>query len=797
MRFALRQLAKNPGFTLVALATLALGIGVNTTAFTILNRLLLQSLPFRDAGRLVQIYSTSAHSDYGGQAPGDYFDIRDQNTVFDVVSLYFPSSLWSYAEPGQPPVRCLAVPSTANFFGMIGIDAQIGRTFTEGEQKRFEPLTVISNVFWRNHFASDPKVLGRSLRLNGKMYTIIGVLPVALDDPTLFGGSPDVFPLDPTDINTTVRDKSWYRMAARLKRGVTIQQAQAELNVIAQRIAHDHPKTNTGRGFHAVPYPTNSIGDTGAQVTWLIMALSGVVLLIACVNLANLQLVRTTRRAPEIAIRLALGCTRRRLVGMLLAESVLVSVLGGILGLFVAKWSNTYIASFFGFDMPLDARVIAFTLLVSGVTGAVFGTVPALIAARADVNETLKAGNRGATPGRSRHWFRQGLVVVELGMALALLAGAGFFVSGIYKMTHRDLGWNPDHMIVGYIALDHDHYGEQGDPRSLIFGDRLREELGAIPGVESATISQVALVWGFRTENFTIEGEPVPTGDRAPYAEVDYFSPGFFSTYGVKLLKGRDFNETDRPGNPSVAIISESMAKKFWPGQNAIGKRFGSLDPANPHWTEVIGVMEGFRTAATFFEGEESFEFLRPWAQNTHRFMALSVRTALAPGPLKDAVQKAIAHLNPDLAPSMLATAQETLDQRMAGFAFVRRLLLQISVLGLLLSAVGIYGVVANLAAERTKEIGIRMALGAQPGRLTLMFLGNGMRLVLIGTAAGLLAAFELLNILKKMLPGVPGSDPRVVAYVAVLLMVIALLACWLPAWRATKVSPTAALRAE
>ncbi|HEY5228843.1 MAG TPA: ABC transporter permease, partial [Opitutaceae bacterium] len=297
MRFAIRQLMKSPGFTIVALATLALGIGINTTTFTILNRLLLQSLPFRDSDRIVQIGDNSNGNGFYGQSPGDYFDERDQNTVFDTVAAYFPSGLWSYSEPGKPAVRCLAVPSTANFFPLMGIEAQIGRTFTEGEQKRFEPLTVISNVFWRQHFGSDAKVLGRPIRLNSKMYTIVGVLPPALDDPTLFGGSPDVFPLDNTDINKDVRNLNWYRVAARLKPGVTVKQAQAEMTVLAKRMAHDHPKTNEGRGLTVKPYPTNSVGETGEELTWLVMALSGMVLLIACVNLANLQLVRTTRRA--------------------------------------------------------------------------------------------------------------------------------------------------------------------------------------------------------------------------------------------------------------------------------------------------------------------------------------------------------------------------------------------------------------------------------------------------------------------------------------------------------------------
>jgi putative ABC transport system permease protein len=797
MRFAFRQLMRNPGFTVVALATLALGIGVNTTTFSVLNRLLLQSLPFRESDRIVQIGDNSDGQGFYGQSPGDYFDERDQNTVFETVAAYYPSGLWSYTEPGKPAVRCMAVSSTANFFSLMGINAQIGRTFTEGEQKRFEPLTVISNVFWRQHFGSDPKVLGRPIRLNSKMYTIVGVLPATLDDPTLFGGSPDVFPLDATDINKDVRDKNWYRVAARLKPGVTVKQAQSEMTVLAQRMAHDHPKTNKGRGLTVEPYPANSIGETGAELTWLIMALSMMVLLIACVNLANLQLVRTTRRAQEIAIRLALGCPRGRLIRMLLAESLVISVAGGALGLLVAKWSNSFIAAYFTFDMPLDVRVIGFTFAVSLLTGALFGTVPALIASRADMHSSLKSGGRGATSGRTRHWFRRSLVVVELGMALTLLTGAGFFVGGIYRLTHRDLGWNAKNLIVGYIALDHDHYGEQKDARSLVFGDRFLGELQAIPGVTAATISQMTPTRGLQYEAFRVEGQPAPEGGKAPFAQFDTSSPGFFQVYGVQLVKGRDFNETDRPGSPKVVIINEAMAAKFWPEQDPIGKRIGTLDPANPDWAEVVGVMKGYRAASDFFPMPNAYQYLRPWAQNTHRFMSFNIRTSVPPGPLKDAVRKAIANLSPDVAPIQLVTAAEAMDGMMRIFNFVGKLLLEISVLGLLLASVGIYGVVANLAAERTKEIGIRLALGAEPRRLVWLFLKSGMQLALIGAAAGLGAAFALLHILTKMLPIVPGNDPRMVAYVAVILVAIAAAACWLPAWRASKVSPTVALRAE
>lgn len=798
MKYALRQLAKNPGFTVVALATLALGIGVNSAAFTVLNRLLLQSLPFRDAGRLVQVWTSSPREDFATQAPGDYFDEKEQNTVFEDLAAYVPGATASLAEAGQPAAQCGSVFMTANFFTVIGVQPQIGRLFTADEEKRFEPVTLLGNAFWREHYGADPKVLGHTIRLNSKMYTIVGVMPPALDDPVLFDTQPSVFPLDPTRLNRELRGGGWYHVVGRLKPGVTREKAQAEMTILATRSAHDFPKTDNGLGRRVIPFPTSSIGETGARMTWLVMALSGMVLLIACVNLANLQLVRTTRRAPEIGIRLALGCSRARLIGMFMVESLLVSVAGGALGILVAKWSNAFIARFFGIDMPLDLRVIGFTFLASMATGAVFGTVPAWIASRTDVSSSIKAGSRGTTSDRSRHWLRQGLVVVELGLALTLLAGAGFFVSGIFKLTHRDLGWKADNVLIGGIELDHDHYGEQQDPRSLEFGNRVRERVEALPGIEAVEISSGSPVYGFNGAPFRIEGQPAPEPGKEIYASQNIVSPEFFQVYGIRLIQGRNFRESDRPGSPHVVIISESMARKFWPGENAIGRRMGETDPDKPDWAEVVGVMADFQGAADFYNpSATSFRFLRPWAQNNHRFMTFNIRTSGQPEASRESVQKAIGLLAPDIALGGLFTIKEMMGNEVAYFSFIRRLLLQIAVLGLLLAAVGTYGVVANLASERTKEVGIRMALGAQPAGLVWLFLKNGVQLAVIGAATGLVASFFLLNILANMFSSVPGNDRWVVVGMAFLLVAVALVACWLPARRTTRIDPTVALRAE
>jgi putative ABC transport system permease protein len=798
MKYALRQLAKNPGFTVVALVTLALAIGVNTTVFTALNRLLLQALPFRDSGGLVQVWASTPREEFVMQIPGDIFEEREHNSVFKEMAAYIPGSTLSLGEPKQPALLCNCMAVTANFFPLIGVEPQLGRGFTAAEENHFDRVILLSNWFWRAHFSADRNVLGRSVRLDSAMYTIVGVMPPSMDDPMLFGGRVTFWPLDGMVIHRNLHGGGWYHVVARLKPGVTIQQAQAEMAVLATTMGHEYPKTNTNRGLKVIPFPTNSVGDDIAHLTWLVMALSGMVLLIGCLNLANLELVRTTGRAQEIGVRIALGCSRVQLIRMLLAESLTLSLAGGALGILVAAWSNVYVARFLEIDMPLDLRVLGFAFAISLATGAAFGTIPAWIASKADVNESLRSGGRGMSSDRSRKWLRQGLVVVELGLSLTLLAGAGFFVRGIYKLTHQALGWNTDNEIVGSLVLDHDHYGEQLDPRNLAFGNRIMAAAEALPGVTAAAISMNAPVWGLSQEPYRVEGQPAPELGKETYALSDNVTPGYFDVYKIPLIRGRNFRDSDRLGSPSVVIVNEAMARKLWPGEDPIGKRLGRTDPANPDWAEVVGVMSDYKGAAQFYDpAAPTLRFFRPWAQNNHRFLTFSVRTVGDPEALKESVIKAIGLLDPDLAVRGTWTVKEMMADEVAFFSFLRRLLLQISALGLLLAAVGIYGVVANLASERTREIGIRMALGAQPGGLVWLFLRNGIQLALIGTVVGLVASFILLDVLGKVLPVVPGKDPSVVAGVALLLVAVALVACWLPARRITRIDPNVALRAE
>lgn len=798
MKFAFRQLAKTPGFTVVALLTIALGIGVTTTAFTVLNRLLLQSLPFREPQRLVQIWRTSSQADTLPQTPGDFFDMRDQATVFEKMALYYVNFMGSFAQEGQPIEQSVSMVVTGDYLPMMGITPMLGRAFTLEDEEKQEPVIILSDRFWEKKFGRDPHALGRTVRANGKSFTIIGIMSPKLNDPMLFQGPIDFWTLDNAAVNRNLRGNGWYMSAARLKSGVTLNQAQMELKTLAARYAHDFPKTNADTGFRVIPYPSDSIGVVGARLTWLIMALSAAVLLIACVNLANLQLVRTTGRTREIAIRLAMGASRRQLIRLLLSESLLLALVGGALGLTVAKWSNSYLANYLSLEMPLDLRVLGFAFAVSALTGVLFGTVPAWLASRTDVNRGLKQSARGSTADRSRHRLRQTLIVVELALALTLLAGAGYFVRGLQRLTHQEMGWHADQVLIGIFSLPHDRFGEEGDERSSAFADRFREDLLAIPGVDETVMSRGAPIFGLgRAVPISIDGRPPQPPGKEPIALMDSVGPGFFKLYDIHLLQGRDFTRTDQKGSPQVVIVNQALADKFWPGESPLGKRIGNVATTKQEWWEVVGVVNNMAQFGDIGPLGSNLQAYRPFPQNSHRFITFSVHSKNDVRTASEGVRKALARIEPDVAITFLATGKEILNQQLGGFTLVRRLLIEIAVLGLLLAAVGIYGVIANLASERTQEIGIRMALGAQPNDVRWLFLSNGFRLAAIGTALGLLCAFGLTHVLSTMLAIVPGKDPWMVLSVAGLLIVVSLLACWLPARKATKVNPLVALQGD
>jgi putative ABC transport system permease protein len=800
IRYAVRQLLRSPGFTVVAVFTLALGIGVNTTTFTILNTLLFNPPPFGNPSRLVYAYTTSPQSQYWSWSPAE---IRDTGTQKDVFERFASYGWWnpSMAKEGEPARRLAGMSVSQDFLPMLEVPPAMGRLFT-AQEDRDGGAVVVSNSFWKRDLGGDPGVIGRVLRLDGKPSKVVGVMPPSFDDPLTWGHVDLWTPVAYSPQTWEIRDGAWLNAIGRLRDGVTIGQARTKMDAFAARLAHDFPGTNAGRGLNVAFVDERRIDPTGQRISWLTMDLTLFVLLIACVNLASLQLARTTGQRHEHAIRLALGSSRWRLVRQLLTETMVVSLAGGAAGVLVATWGNSLlggrisISGTEGYALPLDLRVIAFTVAASAATGAIFGILPAWMASRTDANTALKQGGRGKSSDRSRHRLRHGLVVAEIAIALMLLAGAGFFVRGIRMMAQRDFGWATEHRLVGRIDLA-DKY--DGGSRAGMFYEKLRTELGAVPGVEKVSVSggHPANGWG-SLGDFAVEGRPIPPAGKEPIVFSEQVSPDFFASLGIRVLQGREFGDGDRPTTRKVAVIGESMARNIWPGENPIGKRIGTGARERRDWLEVVGVVNDISLPFDLFQKPETrFQMYTPIYQGETRWVSFTVKSGSDPRALKDTVRHVIARIDPDVAVFDLRTAREWIDVFMANFSLVSWVLGVMALLGLLLSSVGIYGVIANLAAERTQEIGIRTALGAQRRDVLWLVMRNGLRLAATGSAVGLGLAFMLTSALGKFMPEIPGQSAVLTIGVGLLILVVALVACWLPALRATRVDPVVALRAD
>ncbi|HEY5079683.1 MAG TPA: FtsX-like permease family protein, partial [Opitutaceae bacterium] len=567
------------------------------------------------------------------------------------------------------------------------------------------------------------------------------------------------------------------------------------------RLAHDFPAVNSQRGLRVVPFETARTGDA-RQISWIMMGMMLFVLLIACVNLANLQLARTASRTREHAVRMAVGASRGHLIRQLLAESVLLSVAGGALGLLVAAWGNKLLGSRLlmgsdtpGFALPLDLHVLCFTLAASVGTGIVFGLTPALIASRTDVNAALKQGPRGSSADRSKNRVRHILVVSELALALLVLSGAAFFARGVMRIVRQDRGWQYRSLVTGNFVLSYTTYANNDQVRAVV--DRLTTELSQLPGTERVAIAGSVPTFSLsHRANLVIDGQPMPQG-KEPLALAERVTPGYFQTLGISLLGGRDFSGADRAGSKEVVIINRSMADKFWPKGDAIGHRIGDAGSPNPQWREIVGIVNDIQFPMIQGGAATLFQVYRPMTQDPEHWLAFALHGMGDPAALARAARIAVAKVDPDLAVYSLGTVASQLGEAQTNIVLVVQILSIAAVLGLFLALIGIYGVVANLAAQRTQEIGIRMALGAQPSAVLWLILRNGARLAAIGTGIGLVLAFALGRVLSLSLPFIDGKDPLLIVTMAAMLVAATLLACLLPALRATRVNPVEALRAD
>lgn len=817
LQYGLRMLRKSPGFTLVAVLTLALGIGANTAIFTIINAVLLSPLPVKDIGRLYEMDTTDSKSASTNTnftrlptAFPNYEDFRDQNQVFSGLAAF---SFLSFdcvrrGETVQLPGQLV----TANYFDVLGVPPALGRTFLPDEDRKpgGNAVAVLSYSLWKRDFGSDPSVVGQHVTLNSQDFAIIGVaarnfkgtfsmgdpnviwVPVSMHDEVLSGTSRTFFMHRRGLLNFVV---------GRLKPGVTAEEAEAAMKTIAARLEHDYPNYNAGRSVTLSRLSDAAVGINQRGQFLLagsvLMTVVGLVLLIACVNLANLLLARAARRAKEMGVRVALGAARSRLLRQLLTESVLLAVIGGAAGLLIAAWGRTILWSFRPAFLPedaislnLDGRVFAFTFGLAIVTAILFGLVPALAASAPDLHSALKVGGRGNTAGRGGSSVRAALVVGELALSLIAMVGAGLFIRSMQNAQKIDPGFESQRLGTMAFNLGAARYtparGEQ------YFLDAV-EAARAVPGVEAAAVAlNQPLGGGFLRTVFAADKDSLPDY-RGTLTNIESVSAGYFETLHIPLVSGRTFTAFDSEGNGLVAIANEAMARHFWPGENPIGKRWHFFGETATR--EIVGVV---RDVALNQLGEppQPIAYL-PIAQYYEPAATLQVRTTGDPARVLAEVRNRVQKLDRNLAITNITTIREIIGQGLWAARMGAMLLALFGLLALVLAAVGLSGVMGYSVAQRRQEIGLRLALGAQPQEILRMVLGQGLLLTAVGMAIGLVAALALARLATSLLYGVSAADPMTLLVVPPVLITVALLACCFPARRAMRVDPIVALRYE
>lgn len=800
LRFVFRRLAQSPGFTVTALVTLALGIGLNAAMFNIVNALLLQPLKFPEADRLFRLERISPEFGNGGHRPAHYVAMAD--AAGDLADLSC-SRQWSFTVtlPDRPPEVLGALRASPGYFHVLGLEMALGREFVAAENHPGNNRVVIlSHALWRTQFNADPTVIGRVVRVDGEPNEIIGVAsPLAADSRTI--GAPELYrPLAFTAAELELRgpDRA-FDIIGRFRPGITTGEATSRLATITASLTTIDPTDYEGRMLRASSLQPELRGS-GALMVGTLVGLSGFVLLIACANLANLLLARALARHREFAIRGALGASRWQLIRPLLGECILLAVIGGALGMLVCSWTNAWMAREFAISGSAIAFVTDWTLLayafaVSLLTGVFFGVAPAWMISRVAVNDALKGGARGTTGDRSQHRVRQVLIAGQVALALVLLSGAVFFVRGLEHILTREAGWNLTRVLRGILVVPESRYTDTAAISR--FYDQVIERVVALPGVEAATICHDVPAFGFKSgRGFIIEGQPPATPGGASFgAPTNGVSPGYFATMGTRVLRGRDFGPMDRIDSAPVIILNETMARALFPDENPIGKRLAYSDEPEK-WIEVVGVAEDVQFL-NFGDTTIRFQSYIPLSQAVWSYVALCVRTAVPPATMGDTLRRAVAEIDPDMPVKELSLATEFIGRSLQDFRAIIQLLIGFATLGLFLAALGIYSVIARLVAQRTSEIGIRIALGAQVAHIARLILGAGLRIVLIGTGVGLVLAIALTHVLTQAMPALATTATPGLAGAVALLIGIALLACWLPARRATKVDPLEALRAE
>jgi predicted permease len=799
VRYAIRLLIKRPLFAIVAVVTLALGIGANTAIFSVVDAVLLAPLAYEEPDRLMMIWAinSSANADQQPASVPDFDDLKEQSQTFDEIA-GSRSQAFNLTD-GDEPERVGGVRVTVNMFSALAVKPVVGRDFLESEGLAgAEPVVILSHSLWQQRFGADPAIVGRALNVDGKSYTVVGVLPKGIYYPAQDTNLYVPFIPQPNEI---VRGARFLRVIGRLKKTVSPAEAHAEMEAIAGRVAAAYPATNSGWGIYLVPLHEQIVGRVRPALIVLLSAV-GCVLLIACANVANLLLARAAARSSEFAIRAALGASRWQIVRQLLTESLVLSVLGGVFGLLLATWGVPFLTGISAASIPrvegigINLRVLGFTAIVSLATGAVFGLAPALRSSSKQLTCALREGRRGSTGSILHQRLLSALVVSEVAIAMVLLVVAGLMIRSFLSISNVAPGFNPKGVITLGVGLPLSRY--PGVQQQAIFYDKLVAQIRTLPGVESAASVIRLPMLGFNASTgFTVQGKPVQPGTE-PNADYRAVTDDYFRTMGIPLLKGRDFTVRDSKDAPDAMIINDMLAERFFPGEDPVGKRI-QIFPDPTRWREIVGVVGNVKLLG--LDAETNPTIYVPYSQNPYpaalRNVFLVARTSSDPQSLVASIRSELKSLDRDIPVSQVQTMEEVISGSLAQRRLSMSLLVVFAALAAGLAAVGIYGVMAYIVAQRTHEIGIRMALGAEQKDVIKMVLGDGAKLTLAGIGAGLAVAVSLTRFLQSLLYQVSATDTVIYASIALLLTVVALLASYIPARRAAKVDPMEALRCD
>ncbi|HEX2862552.1 MAG TPA: ABC transporter permease [Lacunisphaera sp.] len=799
-KFAFRQLAKTPAFTAIALVTLALGIGLNTSMFSLMNLLILKPLPYPETERLVRIYRTNPQSQSADHSAADYIELKRETADFAELGTFRD---WGYTlnPEGRAPVNLNSLRVSSSFLSVLGLKPEIGRWFTAEEDDPGNHVIILSYETWQAHFGGDPAIVGQNVLIDGESTTVVGVMPASFTSIFLWGPADALRPLGLSAVEKERSDEMSYSIIGRRSAALTHEQLGSRLAVVAGHLREIRGKERSQDGLLAVTLESTARNPGTTSISWLMVGLGGFVLLIACANLANLQVARAVARAHEFAIRAALGASRTRLLRPLLAESMLLAVGGGLCGILVALWSNDWISSrlssngIFRLTLELDWRVLSFALAASLATGVLFGILPAWLLSRVRVHDSLKSGTRGNTGDRVQNRLQQGLIITQFANAVILLTSAAGFIGGADKLITVNPGWDREHITQAVINLPPARYATP--EQSYSFYTRLAERLAALPGAEGSTVGWTLPVFQFlTTRSLAIEGRAPPEAGREPLAYINAVMPSYLPLLGIKLQAGRNFTDADRLGSVPVAIINASMAHALFPNEDPIGQRIGSIDPKNPGWMEIVGVMPDVGFAVGMIPKATPFQVMRPLAQDTWNYVTVAVRSS-SPEKMTEPLRQAVAALDPNLVVQQLGPIHEVTKLITGSADMMTTVLICFALLGLFLAAIGLYGVIARVVVQRTPEIGVRVALGAQSTDVVWLVLRSGLRMTLLGTVLGLAGSGLLGWAISLAAPDVGSGEPLLFLGVSAILIPVGLLACWLPARRASKIDPMVALRAE